>query len=149
MSMLKLIVLLLISPVIVISNDVIVVDKVDMLSDINVESRILSFADIHNTEKNENSSKKIISRKEFKEEISIDNLKNNLEQLCKTPRKRGTDENKIAGEFIKDKLEGMGYKAEFQYFDIYNISVVDSVGEITKENIKPVDGEVLGKYWSK
>lgn len=46
-------------------------------------------------------------------------VENNLKEITSTPRKRGTDDNVRAGEFLFNKMKSYGYDVEFQEFEGY------------------------------
>jgi len=63
-------------------------------------------------------------------------LKKNFKRLVKSPRVRGTKENKAAGKYIFDTVKGYGYDVTFQDFNGYDEKLNDIHGNINKNQKK-------------
>ena len=74
--------------------------------------------------------------------ISEKEIKKNYENLVKTPRVRGTKENKKAGKYIYDTVKKYGYDVKFQNFTGYDEKFTDIHGNTNKNQKK---GKVLFK----
>lgn len=102
-----------------------------------------------------NQSKLDISEYENTNELKIDNnnfiidtyeMIQNLNTLCESPRKFGTEGEDRAAEFLTNKLINYGYVSELQYFNVYNRNILDAIHAPSISEYFQIDkDELLGK----
>lgn len=63
-------------------------------------------------------------------------IKKNFKRLVKSPRVRGTKENKAAGKYIYDTVKEYGYDVTFQNFNGYDEKLNDLHGNVNKNQKK-------------
>lgn len=70
----------------------------------------------------------------FRELLDRKELELNFQAITAVTRKRGTEGNRQAGEFIRNKMESYGYEVSFQEFDGYRSTVIQMYNDFWSPN---------------